>query len=840
MVTAYQEKEEVCVKCSKCYNILMAFRHQNNPHTTDQVPSYYAQNRLYPDSYARTEWPTRTSRRIHDGLSVDKNYGLDTTSDDLDSSIYSSPYYINGRYNSSNVTTQRGNSASVQGCTRLASYGDTYDDFAEEDIETTLKIWQGKQIKFEIPYNGKVIGNTITLRNTGACQGKLSIYLSAKDGGPILSETAIDLCSVSQDNFEHRKLFTMTPVPRTANPRGKLYVRMEIWGDLDCERSTNPFNTGRVVEIAANGKANHKECVLKLGEKNLPVEDKYEYVSKPACPCFGLIYNNLTSVPVNRIEGVDLGATVSIDGYDYDIFCYKDETTAHIIAFDRKTNKIIPTKFPVDGRVKKLNLVQANEYVYYVDGYSPLHRFKVGDWDNYYTFPISTTDSISVSINAETWIASGIAKDSGTFIFIYDGVNWQYKDEVVNLATYGITVTGTPVINGEIKVTYIAATETTDTDLKAEYYDTRPVLAASIILLHNNRIYLSGFDGDKNLIQISRITAKGADFNNYPYRFYAPAKSPRATSTTPITAIIETQSDQIMIATTGSYSLYTTNVNLEDAIPTQVSTYSDGAGVADSGDIMNYRGIVYSFDPDEGLRYFTGALWKKVAGQAIGTLFERVDMDKSRKLWGYAYKIYFNYYDKLDGKAKCIIHDLEMNYQQFPYFMDSDIPFCDVRTSNDYELVGIHPDYPCIMRLYDQNVWRRLDTPIVFERWTKYINLPGNATDMMVRRVHLKVIANTNRWWNFGISVDEHNQVQHRGKTITYRMPSWDTIDEETAVEDPFNTVTSYSEKAIDLLTLPNLNARAISTQVKSRCKTFSAQANLVSVLLEARIRQYN
>lgn len=818
----------------------MSLRWQNDSHLTHRTPSYYANNKLYKDSYARTERPTRTSRRIHDGLSVDRNYGLDTVSDDLNSSIYSSPYYINGRYNSNSMTTQRGNSASVQGCTKLASIGDTYDDFTEDDAQTIIQMWQGKQIKFEIPYNGKVVGHTITLRNKGNCRGILSIYVSAKDGGPILSETAIDLCSVSEDNFEHREVFTMTPILRTANPRGKLYIRMEIWDDLDCERSTNPFNTGRVVEIAATGIASHQECIYELGEKNVPVEDIYEYVSKPSRPCFGLIYNNNVSVPVERIEGVDLGATVSIDGYDYDIFCYKDETTAHIVAFDRRTNKVLPTTLPVDGRVKKLSIMQANEYVYYVDGYSPLHRFKVGIWDSYYTFPISTTDSVSVTINADTWVASGIAEDSGTFIFVYDEGVWKYKDEEVQLSTYGITLTGAPSETGEVKVTYIAATQSTEVDLKVEYYDARPVLAASQIIKHNNRAYLTGFDGDKNLVQESRITAEGPDYNNYPYRFYVPSKSPKETSTTPITAIVETSSDQLMILTTGSYSLYTSNVDLENAIPTQVSTYSDGAGVADSGDVVSYRGIIYSFDPDEGLRYFTGALWKQVAGQAIDTLFERVDMDKPRKLWGYAYKLYFNYYDRLDGKAKCIVHDMSMGYQQYPYFMDSDIPFCDVRTNNDFELVGIHPDYPCIMRLYDQDVWRRLDTPITFERWTKYISLPGNAADMMLRRVQIKVLANTTRWWNFGISIDQHDQEQHRGKTITYRIPSWDTIEDKVAVEEPFATVTAYSEKAIDLLTLPNLNARAISTQVKTRCKTFRSQANLVSVLLESRIRQYN
>lgn len=817
----------------------MALRHQNNSHTTNRRPVYYANNKSYPGSYTRTDWPTRTSRRVHDGLSITENYGLDTTSDDVSSSPYSSPYYINGRYNSSNTTTQQGSSSSVQGTQYLTSIGDIEEDFTETDIETTIELWQGKQIKFEIPYSGKVVGTTLSLRNPGKCQGLLSIYLSASENGMPIAEVAIDLCGVGEDHFEHRKLRSMITIPRTANPRGKLYVRMEIQDDLECERTTNPFNTGRKIEIAATGAGNHQECVNILGEKGLPVKNTYDYSTMPSRPCIGFIYNNFESIPVNRIEGVDTGATVSIDGFEYDIFCYKDESTAKLVAYNRNTNTIIPTNFPVSGSTTGVNLVQANEYVYYVDGYSPLQRFKVGDWDNFYTFPLSTTDSVSVEINKDTWVSSGIAEDSGVFLFTYTNNTWNYKDEPVQLATYGITLTGTPVDSAEVKVSYIAATESTEIDLKVEYYDTRPVLAASIITLHNNRIYLSGFSGDQNLVQESRITEKGPDFNSFPYRFYVPNKSPRATSTNPITAIIETSSDELMITLRNGYTRYTSNVDLENATPSQVSSYSDGAGVASQGDITSYRGHVYSFDPDEGLRQFNGAIWNRLSGMHIDTLFERVDMSKPRKLWGYAYKLYFNYTDILDGKAKCIIWDMTMNYQQYPYFQDSDLPFCDVRANDDFDLIGIHPNYPCIMKLYAQDTWRRMDTPIIFERWTKYLSLPGNAADMILRRIHMKVIANTNRFWYFGVSFNEHTQKQVRGKTLTYRLPSWDTLEHENQPEDTFNTITTYSEKAVDLLTIPNLRARAVSTQVKARCKTFTAQANLISVLLESRVQQY-
>ena len=163
---------------------MSAWRWQNQPHLNNRVPTYYANNKLYPGSYAPTQSQTRTSRRIHDGFSLPTNYGLDTTSDDINSSPYTSPYYINGRYNSDNLTTQRGNAASVQGTKELLALKDEMVDFKEEDIKTTIEMWQGKQIKFTIPYDGKVVGNTITLKNTGESTGILSIMHSAdKQGG---------------------------------------------------------------------------------------------------------------------------------------------------------------------------------------------------------------------------------------------------------------------------------------------------------------------------------------------------------------------------------------------------------------------------------------------------------------------------------------------------------------------------------------------------------------------------------------------------------------------------------------------------------------------------------
>lgn len=743
----------------------MALRHQNNAHTTDRVPGYYAFNRLYKDSYARTDWPTRTSRRIHDGLTIDKNYGLDTVSDDVNSSPYSSPYYVNGRYNSSNIITQRGNSASVQGIKRLTSIYDELDDFTDNDIQSYIELWQGKQIKFTLPYSEKVVGNTITLRNTGGCTGILSIYFSTKENGLPIYETAIDLCQISTDIFEHKTLYSANVFPRNISTTGKIYVRMEIWDEVSMERSANPFNTGRKIEIAATGIDNHYACEYKLSDKNIPAQETYDYKRFPSRPLIGLITNSYESVPTNRSENDKIGATVSLNGYRYDIFCVKKEGVAEVLVYDKLMNQIIrgendsPLDIHVDGRVEELNLVQALEWVYYVDGHSELQKFKIGEW-----------------------------------------------------ASQIVTATGGGV---------------------------DPVLGPSIICKHNNRIYLSGFTNDKNLVIFSEITSAGSNYDSYPYRFYVPTTSVLENSTNRIVTMLEYESNTLCIAGEHFISLFTSNVAVEGTLPEQVSLWTDGIGIQNSGDIVNYKGVLYSFDQNEGIRRFTGALWNKIP-ESLDSHIERVDMKKPRKLWGYSNKLYFNYIDRVDGKSKCIVWDMDMNYQMYPWFQDSDVPFCDVRFDVDYNLTSIHPDYPCVMQIYAQDTWSRFDTPITFERHTKYLSLPGNSADMILKRVHNKVLANSNRWWWFSISYDKHNLEQRRGKDVWYRVPCWDTINDIEPVETPFPVEDQYEQDAVALLTLSNLRIHAISVQEKVKARTFRAQASLISTVFETGVRQYN
>lgn len=828
---------------------MSAWRYQNNSHPHGRTPSYYANHNLYPGAYAQPESQTRTSRRVHDGFTINNNYGLDTTSDDINSSPYSSPYYINGRYNSDNLTTQRGNSASVQGTEFLLSPFENEQEVSLDDMQTSIEMWQGKQIKFELPYDGKVIGNTIMLKNTGECTGILSIYFSTKPDAVPIYETSIDLCKVSSDRFEKYTLHSMTVIPQLANPKKKLYVRMEIWDEVSQERSANPFNPGRKIEIAATGLGNHEACVYRLQDKNTMAEEKYEYKPYPSRPLIGLIYSDYTSVPVDRIDNMKTGGTVSLNGYRYDIFCIKDGSGAKVLIYDKEMNKLVEgMDIKVDGRVKQLNIAQATDtnketWVYYVDGYSPLQRFKIGEWKSY-PFNTGSADNIIAEIDSATFFDTDLGQQSGYYVFTFNDGTWWYNEQEIDIATYGITlVGGSPSVGAVINISYTVTSGGTKTVESIEYVDARPVVGASLIMFHNNRLYLAGFRSDPNLVQISSIEAAGPNFTQFPYRFYTPNRSPYDTSLTPITAMVEYASDQIMFLGKTFFTIFQTYSgssasSLEGGMPTQVSTYVDSAGVQSQGDVVNYKGVIYSFDQKEGIRRYSGATWSKLP-TTVDSHYDRVDMAKPRKLWGYANKLYFNYTDSLDGKAKCLVWDMDMNYQQYPWFQDVDIPFCDARFDETEELIGIHPDYPCIMRLYAEDTWARLDTPIVFRRDTKYLNLPGNAADFIVKRVHIKVINNANRWWWLSINGDKQNMTQFRGHDKWFRQPVWDTITVEEPAETPFPIEDIFEENAIYRMSLTNIRLTCSAVQVRARVKTFRSQANLVSVELEVAPKQY-
>ena len=186
------------------------------------------------------------------------------------------------------------------------------------------------------------------------------------------------------------------------------------------------------------------------------VEEKYEYKPYPSRPLIGLIYSDFVSVPVDRIDNMKTGGTVSYNKYRYDIFCVKNGSSARVLIYDKEMNRLVWNMIKVDGRVKQLNIAQVTDtnkvtWIYYVDGYSPLQRFKLRQWNDEdlekepiksMSFDTGSADNITADINSATFFDTDLGQQSGYYTFTFSDGAWWYNEEEKDIATYGITLVG--------------------------------------------------------------------------------------------------------------------------------------------------------------------------------------------------------------------------------------------------------------------------------------------------------------------------------------------------------------------------------------------------------------
>ena len=96
----------------------------------------------------------------------------------------------------------------------------------------------------------------------------------------------------------------------------------------------------------------------------------------------------------------------------------------------------------------------------------------------------SVTSGITwASVTASTF-ATAVSNVNGTYNFIYNGSNWKLNNNNVNLATYGVVITGTPVNNDKISVLYATGNEATSPIQL--YANEKPVISVNDITVNIN------------------------------------------------------------------------------------------------------------------------------------------------------------------------------------------------------------------------------------------------------------------------------------------------------------------------------------------------------------------
>lgn len=167
------------------------------------------------------------------------------------------------------------------------------------------------------------------------------------------------------------------------------------------------------------------------------------------------LYIKFDLLPITSLGEIDL------DGLKE----YIAENLAYNIDEDAETSKI--TQVCADGL-----LVQGN------NGYALNVQISRGGSATATTTSATITDVSVVS----TVFQDKMGDNAGTYVFTYAGNSWQYGDYDVELATYGISYTGTPTVNDTISVEYTSG----------EWTDYLEVLSiADKFTTDTNKIYIT-------------------------------------------------------------------------------------------------------------------------------------------------------------------------------------------------------------------------------------------------------------------------------------------------------------------------------------------------------------
>lgn len=77
------------------------------------------------------------------------------------------------------------------------------------------------------------------------------------------------------------------------------------------------------------------------------------------------------------------------------------------------------------------------------------------NWNSASATITQTAGSGLTDLDVDKQVFGSVVSDSGTYVFEYDGNDWLLDSNAVDLANYGISITGTPVANDALSVVYV-------------------------------------------------------------------------------------------------------------------------------------------------------------------------------------------------------------------------------------------------------------------------------------------------------------------------------------------------------------------------------------------------
>lgn len=344
---------------------------------------------------------------------------------------------------------------------------------------------------------------------------------------------------------------------------------------------------------------------------------------------------------------------------------------------------------------------------------------------------------------------------------------------------------------------------------------------ASLIHRLNNRIYLSGYKDDPNLVLMSLIDDVKPRYNQFNDRFYSPDQSPELSAGSPITALAD-QSDYLIVFRIDGISMYDRggSTTLEDA--SQVTPEGASLGVLNQEAVCQGKNNIYFYNPVEGVQRFGGSVNRTVSGD-IENLLSRITHKES------VFMVYQNsrvrMYFSFDGVVpdSCFYYYTELE-GKLPWYLDINTPVSSAIASKDEKtLYAVHSQVPTIMEV--DAAFTDFDSYIVLEYHTQY-RTPSTSDPSgwtYVKRLHLHEIVDSTHSVFVGLDID------HQDRPIVWKR----FVDVPTG--EPVNPDAVFghtAEPGTQVIDIP-MYVKCRNYQVRLKRYCYKDQGEVVGVAIE-------
>lgn len=535
----------------------------------------------------------------------------------------------------------------------------------------------------------------------------------------------------------------------------RVLLRLEILDDVLETEDRTESRERRSIRILTEYSGTHDSAEYSLPNVDSSLREvKFEFNTAPTRPVTGTTLNDWQ--PMVRSEDVMIGGQLHV------IFPVRHDGIVELFKTNLVTGQTSSVTTLVDPRSKAVRFDQAEGFLYYVDEYSPLRRISL------------TTLVVELVI--------------------------PKREELQQTTIVG---------NNETEKAASAAKLIKQLTAKE---------GASLIMFMQNRLYLSGFKDDPNLVIYSLIDDVKPRFEQYNDRLYSPDQSPELSAGSPITALSQT-SNVLVIFRIDAISLYTPGLGIE-LNATQATPEGAALGVLNQEAVCSGKNNVYFYNPIEGLMRFAGSL-NRVVSADIENMFKRIAHPENIFMLyqNKRVRMYFSFTETTNDSCFYYYTELEGS---LPWYLDVNTPVSSAIASKRSEgIIAIHSQVPSIMDVDSQ--FTDFDSYIVMEYHTQYETPADIDGWLFVRRVHVHELANSTHSMYIALDID------HTDKPITYRRVIERTVQPEY---NPDAVFQNTAEDGVQIVSL-HMYVRCRSFQVRIKRYCYKDTAEFLGVSVE-------